>query len=168
MSRKYSNFHVTVNFNVDSEAHLPLMRDAVEAMVEQRWMWTWLKQFDGTSQLEFTRDTMPMVERVRLRAAFEHNGKQNHGLHVHILIEVAHTTMVQISKFGICELFRHFCAMNPNVNCRFLRGSGEDKDFILEYMLKEVPSYRPQSQLNSRLRSAFRGDREEVEAESSL
>ena len=38
--------------------------------------------------------------------------------------------------------------------------------FSLHYITKEVPSYKPQSQLNSRLRYAFQGDREEVEAEN--
>lgn len=142
------------------------MRQAVEEMVESPALWQWMKQYSGGAQIDFDEDTSRLVESVRLRAAFERDGKQNHGLHVHILIEVAHTTMVQISKFGICELFRRVTGLNPNVHCRFVKGEGEDKDYILHYITKEVPSYKPQSQLNSRLGYAFRGDREEVEAEN--
>lgn len=163
---KYSNFHVTVNLNKDDEAHLPLMREAVENMVDDEWLWVWLKQFDGGSQVDFDENTCTLVENVRLRAAFEHEGKTNRGLHVHIVIEIAHCTMVQISKKGLCDLFRHFCRCNPNVHCRFLKGSGEDKDFILHYITKEVPAYRPESQLNSKLKYAFADKNQQVEAEN--
>ena len=45
------------------------------------------------------------------------------------------------------------------------QGNGEDKDFILHYITKEVPSYRPKDQNNDRLRYAFGGGNEEVETE---
>ncbi len=144
------------------------MRLAIDSMLSPRYLWTWLKQYDGSSQVDFNRQTKPLVERVRFRAAFEHEGKHNKGLHVHIVIEIAHTTMVQISKYGICEMFREIVKMNPNCHCRFLKGSGEDKDFILQYITKEVPTYKPQSQLNSRLKYAFNGSRYEMEGESNL
>jgi predicted SnoaL-like aldol condensation-catalyzing enzyme len=108
-------------------------------------------------QVAFAPQTQSLVQNVRLRAAFEHEGKRNKGLHVHILIEVTHTTMVQISKEGLVQIFRQFVHKEPNVHCRFLRGNGEDKDFILHYITKEVPSYAPNDIGNRQLRSAFRG-----------
>ena len=166
---KWSNFHVTINFNKDDESLLPKMRAAVDAMSESPHLWTWLKQYDGSGQVDFTRNTAHLVESVRLRATFEHQGNVNHGLHVHIVIEVAHRTMVQISKYGICELFRQIVGENPNCHCRFIRGDGEDKDFILRYITKEIPTYRPKSQLNSRLKYAFQeGKNETLDRESSL
>lgn len=173
---KWSNFHVTVNFNIDSESHIERIRRAVEEMPESEWLWTWLKQFDGSGQIDFDTHAQRLhVETVRLRAAIEHGGTHNHGLHVHIVIEVGHTTMVQISKSGVEKLFLHFVGYVPNVHCRFVRGQGEDKDFILHYLTKEVrnsqttclhlarrshsclqvPSYHPKDQSNSRLRSAL-------------
>jgi len=116
-------------------------------------------------QVDFTSQTSPLVQHVRLRAGFEHGGKQNHGLHVHILVEVTHTTMVQVSKAGVAEIFRQACHMTPNVHCRFLRGDGEDKDCILHYITKEVPKFRPKDQNNSRLRSVFAKDDDIVESE---
>ncbi len=141
------------------------MRKAVESMAEAPAVWRWLRQYDGQAQLEFTPQTEDLVHHVRLRAAFEHEGKQNKGLHVHILIEVTHVTMVQVSKEGIAAIFRDAVGATPNVHCRFVRGNGEDKDFILHYILKEVPSYRPKDQNNSRLRSAFGNANEIVESE---
>lgn len=133
------------------------MRRAVDEMVQAPYLWWWLKRYNGAEQVDFTYGDAELVETVRLRASFEHQGKVNHGLHVHILIEIGHRTMVQISKKGICDIFRHFVGLNPNVNCRFVKGSGEDKDFILRYITKEIPSYKPESQLNSRLKYAMKG-----------
>ena len=166
-STKWSNFHVTVNFNKDDESHMPQFRHAIDQMVESPYLWWWLKRWDGASEVNFTTEDASDVESVRIRAAFEHEGEKNKGLHAHLVIEVAHCTMVRISKYGICEIMRHFVRMNPNCFIRFLEGSGEDKDFILQYITKEVPTYRPQSQLNSRLKSAFaEGRHEVVEAEN--
>jgi len=163
---KYSNFHITVNFNVDDEAHIHAMRAAVEEMAAVPSLWRWLKQYTpNQTQVDFTQETQDDVHRVRLRAAFEHEGKHNKGLHVHILVEVTHTTMVQVSKDGVAGIFRDQVHMTPNVHCRFVAGNGEDKDFILHYITKEVPSYRPKDQNNDRLRYAFGGGNEEVEAE---
>ncbi len=144
------------------------MREAVEAMITPEWLWVWLKRYDGGEQCDFDITDMDLVHRVRLRAAFENEGKVNKGLHVHILIEIAHVTLVQLSKQGLVMVFSHFVGMNPNVHCRFVKGSGEDKDFILHYLTKEVPTYQPQSQLNSRLKYAFSGKNEELELEEDL
>jgi hypothetical protein len=51
---KYSNFHVTVNFNVDDEAHIHEMREAVEAMATLPTLWLWLRQFNGEAQVPST------------------------------------------------------------------------------------------------------------------
>ena len=166
---KWSNFHVTVNLNKSDMSLINSMREAVDAMSESPYLWQWLKQYNGSEQVDFTRETAPLVETVRLRAAFEREGKVNHGLHVHIVIEIGHRTMVQINKYGLCELFRRFTHENPNVHCRFVKGSGEDKDFILRYITKEVPTYKPQSQLNSRLKYALSNPHNpQVDRESNL
>jgi predicted SnoaL-like aldol condensation-catalyzing enzyme len=165
---KWSNFHLTINLNKDDEAHIHAMRTAVEEMAEIPTLWRWLKQFNGEEQVDFTSQTASLVRHVRLRAAFEHGGKTNKGLHVHILVEVTHTTMVQVSKDGVAAIFRQACKMQPNVHCRFLRGTGEDKDVTLRYITKEVPSYRPVDQNNSRLRSVFGKSDDIVEAENEV
>ena len=141
------------------------MRRAVDALVTPDYLWMWLKRYTGSEQVDFDAETAGLVETVRLRAAFEHEGRQNRGLHVHILIEIGHRTMVQVSKWGLCEVFRRLVGENPNCHCRFVKGSGEDKDFILRYITKEIPAYRPDSQLNSKLAYAFRaGEVMEVES----
>lgn len=163
---KWSNFHATVNFNKDDASLIYPMRDAVDDMVASPFLWWWLKKMEDGSQKNFPEDEKLDVARVRVRAAFEHGGAKNHGLHVHILIEVEHSTMVQISKEGMAQFFRSRVGFNPNIHVRFVKGEGEDKDYLLHYLTKEVPRERPESALNSRLRSAFRGTNEEVEAEN--
>lgn len=151
---KYSNFHITVNFNKREHALVPSMRIATEAMVEGDYLWTWLKRYDGHQQVDFVGGDKLLVERVRLRAAFEERGEHNKGVHVHILVEVAHRTMVQVSKQGVELVFREFVGHTPNVHCRFIRGSGDDKDFILHYITKEVPRH-PAKGANQRLMRAM-------------
>lgn len=143
------------------------MRKAVDAMLDPDWVWVWVKHYDGGLE-DFDEENCGDVHRIRLRAAFENEGKANKGLHVHILIEIAHVTRVQLSKQGIVQIFSHFVRLNPNVRCRFVQGTGEDKDFILHYLTKEVPAYAPQSQYNSRLKYAFSGKNEEQEGELEL
>jgi len=152
---KYSNFHVTVNFNVDAEDHIREFREAIENMATSEVLWGWLRQYDGGEQLEFDEANKPLVDRVRLRAAFEHGGQQNHGLHAHIVIEIAHTTMVQINKSALVTHFANAVGLAPNIHCRFIKGNGEDKDFILFYLTKEIPNYRPENARNAQLQRAF-------------
>ncbi len=157
MKKKYSNFHVTVNWNSTDAARVHLIRAAVEALAEPRYLWTWLKQYDATQQVDFVGGEKLHVSHVRIRAAIEREGEHNHGVHVHFLIEVTHTTMVQISKRGLCDVVREFVGSCPTCHVRFVKGSGEDKDFILHYITKEVPRYVPKSKLNNQLRHAMSG-----------
>lgn len=152
---KWSNFHITVNYNIDGEEHIDQMRQAIENMAESPYLWQWLKHYNGGKH-DFSPENKLDVESVRIRAAFEHGGQQNHGLHAHILIEVGHRTMVQVEKQGVIDVFREVLPdNNPNIHIRFVRGDGEDKDFILHYITKEVPRYRPDREANQRLKRAF-------------
>lgn len=156
-SVKYSNFHVTVNTNKPNSYPLVVkLRQAIEnGFCRDDVLWTWLRQYDGSSRKEFSKRNRNLVERVRLRAAFEIEGKQNRCLHTHILIEVAHTTMVQIDARAVEAFFDKRLGISTNVHCRFVPGTGEGKDFILHYITKEVASYTPQEIGNRRLKAAF-------------
>lgn len=160
---KWSNFHITVNFNRSDMEHMDKMREAVEEMADSPYLWWWLKQFTGNEQASFTPETFHLVETVRIRAAFEREGQQNHGLHLHILVEIGHTTLVQVSKEGIVRLMQLFVKLAPNVHCRFVKGQGEDKEFILHYLTKEVPREAPQGIDNRRLKAAFGHDDDPME-----
>lgn len=138
---KWSNFHVTINFNKPDSSLLSVMAEAVEMMVTPEYLWKWLKRYDGEKQVDFDTFTAKYeVKRVRIRASFEHGGTRNKGLHVHLLIEIEHTTMVQISKDGIVQVMKDLVGHTPNVHCRFVPGQGEDKNFLLHYITKEVPT----------------------------
>lgn len=162
---KWSNFHVTVNFNVVGDALMRPMRAAIERMVEGDNLWLWLRHYNGHSQEEFSAQESMLVDRVRVRAAFEDGGKNNKALHAHLVIEVAHETMVQINKFELVQYFEAAVGAKPNIHCRFVRGEGEDKDFILRYITKEVPSYKPANWQNSKLQNAFNSRQAQADAE---
>lgn len=166
---KYSNFHVTVNTNkANSYPLIVKFRQAIEnGFCRDDTILKWLKQYDGSSQRDFKPSKFgKLVERVRVRAAFEIEGKQNRCLHCHILVEVAHTTMVQIDARAVEAFFNKRLGITTNVHCRFVRGEGENKDFLLHYITKEVPSYTPTEIGNRRLKAAF-ANGDEVYAESN-
>lgn len=161
---KWSNFHVTVQFNKNDESIVPRIREAVDALPTPEYLWRWLKHYDPDEkrQQNFTDDDKYLVLGVRLRAAIEHGGKQNRGVHVHVVIEIEHDTLVQMEKAGLQNIFEEIVGLTCSINCRFIRGDGEDKDFVLKYLSKEVPSYDPKGYLNKRLKSAFSGRNEEI------
>ena len=136
---KWSNFHVTINFNTADESIMPSFRNAIEQMVESDNLWRWLKYYRDGRKQEFAGNEH-LVDTVRLRAAFENRGAVNKGIHAHILIEIGHTASVQIDKDGLVAFFRPRVGRNPNIFVRFLRGDTNDKNFILHYITKEVPS----------------------------
>lgn len=156
---------MTVNFNVHGDALMRPMRRAIELMADEDNLWLWLRQFNGHSQVDFTPESSLSIDRVRVRAAFEEGGKNNKALHAHLVVEIAHETMVQVSKAGLVDYFETAVGAKPNIHCRFVRGEGEDKDFILRYITKEVPSYKPGKWQNAKLQAAMNSSHEQVDAE---
>lgn len=141
------------------------MKEAVEELVHAPYLWMWLKQYHSGEQIDFDEITSMAVDRIRLRAAFEEKGKQNRGLHVHMIIEIAHSTMVQINKQGMVQAMRQLVGWEPNVHCRFVKGQGEDKNYLLHYITKEVPRTKPSGWQNAQLHHALVHG-EEVEAQN--
>lgn len=154
---KWSNFHVTVNANApaDSAQTVRDLRQGVYDMVSNEYLWEWLKKYQGGQRVNFPVVDRLLVDRVRLRAAIELGGQQNRSAHVHIVVEVAHRTMVQIDKYGVQDVFQRRLGWQPNVHVRFLQGRGEDKSYILKYITKEVPRTRPDNWVNDVLRYAM-------------
>lgn len=166
---RWSNWHVTVNTNKNQADLIYVMREAIELLPEPQYLWRWLKHYAHGRQEDFDEAEKAKVYSVRLRAAFENKGKQNKGLHVHILVEVAHSTSVQINKQGFLAVCRELLGVPVNAQFRFLRGSGEDKDFILHYMTKEVPrGAKAANPENSKLQEVFAGAEEVVEVDTNV
>lgn len=130
-----------MNLNSSDRENIDALRQAVESLPSEDCRHLWLRGYDGTRQYELSEtDFEDHVDSIRLRAAIEREGPHNKGLHVHIVVEVAHDIMVQISKDGIVQVFRHFLPhCNPSIHCEFIRGQGDTKPFILKYLQKEVP-----------------------------
>lgn len=149
---KWSNFLVTVNLNAsaaNSDAVVSELIDGVYGMASSEWLWEWLRKYENGSRVRFEGEDKQLVERVRLRVALEEGGTQNQSLHAHILVEVQHRTMVQVDYRGIKDVFTHYTGANPNVNVKFIKGSGEERDYILKYITKEVPPRSSKRALNT-------------------
>lgn len=139
-SVKWSNFLITVNLNDAAGAgNMSGIIDAVHGMAESDWIWRWLKQYSGGARVDFSERDKSLVESVRMRVALEEGGTNNQSLHAHILLEVAHRTMVQVDYTGIKDVFAYYTDANPNVNVKYIKGSGAERDYILKYITKEVP-----------------------------
>lgn len=147
---KWSNFLITVNLNNASGAgNVSGIIDAIHGMAEGDWIWRWLKQYAHGTRVDFSDADKSLVERVRMRVGLEEGGKQNQSLHAHIVLEVAHRTMVQVDYTGIKDVFAFFTGENPNVNVKFIKGSGEGLNYILQYITKEVPPRSSKRALNT-------------------
>lgn len=148
MSKTYwSNWHITVNANqreksrADRLVTARILSDAVEEAVQNpRHLWYWLRYYKrGQGQIDFPPAEQAKVERVRARVSLEGAaGKGARSVHVHILIEVQHRTRVQIDEARFREvLVRETGFDNLNTKSRFVRGNGEDKEYLLRYLQKE-------------------------------
>src|SRR5271166_477591 len=100
---KWSNFHITINFNVVDEDMVYTIKEAIEYAFGRELIFTWLKKVENRKQRPFQDGEEDQVETIRLRVGLENGGEQNKGVHAHILLEVGHRTMVQIDKRELKE-----------------------------------------------------------------
>lgn len=142
MSKKWSNFHITVNLNVPPAQNANYVQgiiDSVHDLATPEWLWTWLKRYDNGGKRDFVGAEKMDVETVRMRVGIEQGGGQNGSIHAHILLEVGHRTAVQVDFQGIKDCFRDNTGREVNVDVKYLRGDGAMKQYILKYITKEVP-----------------------------
>ena len=139
---KWSNFHVTISPNSEvagNEQMTRYLREATEEMAQSDWLWRWLKVYKNGRRTDFEGAEKMDVETVRIRCALEEGGTQNQSVHAHLVIEIGHRTMVQVDMRGLQEVFGAYTRSNVNVKVQFIKGSGENLDYILKYLVKEVP-----------------------------
>lgn len=154
MRTNMSNWHITVNFNDPDESLVDRIRSALEEIVTDAYLWRWLKHFVDGKQETFTPQDCYLVESVDLSCSFEQKGAHNKGVHVHCLLEVMHTTNVQIHKGEFCKVLYELVGKTPNVHMRLLKGNSEDTNFILRYITKET-AVAARNQQNRELQAAF-------------
>jgi len=155
--QRWSNFHITINFNAGAAADVRRARAAIEDLSNHAYLWTWLRYYNGDHQMVFPHEDRDLVERLRWRVGFENNGEHNHNLHAHILLEIQHRTCIQLNKFAIKRALADLGFEGANVNVRFMKGNADDKDWILQYITKSMRENRPARFGNARLRDAMRG-----------
>lgn len=144
MQRKvhYSNWHITINANQPNKSARVVARELTEAInaLLRDNVYDWLRYFDADTNTQRPLDGNERAEvmRVRAQAALERGGDNNRSVHAHILLEVQHTTMLHVDYRVIRDIISAYTGNSVNVSTRFAPGDGEDKNFLLHYISKEV------------------------------
>jgi hypothetical protein len=163
---KWSNFHITVNPNAPASSTNMVqdLRYTAEQMVTSEYLWTWLRQYVNGSRIPFSPGEKHKVETVRQRCAIEQSDSgSNQSHHLHIVLEIGHRTMVQIDINELKTLFQTFTGYYPNIKVDFIKGSGENLQYILKYITKEVPSQISGNRGLEKKRKVFGGQADVVE-----
>ena len=160
----WSNWHITVNANRHEKTHkarmetAQLLSDAVATAIrEPQHLWYWLRYFHNKEQKDFPEKMKQRVERIRARCALEMGGKANNrSVHVHIMLEVQHRTRVQIDPMRFQEVLEKITGLSGfNTLSRFVRGNGEDKEYLLRYLQKDgVPARKARDPDNARIQAS--------------
>lgn len=159
----WSNFHVTINTNTHSNEGSPIgvahdLAEAVHQMINDPLLvWQWLYRYNPNTRRRapFAVDDRFLVTGIRARVALERGeNKHNTSIHAHVLLEVRHQTFVQIHYQGMKDYLEAALGHGVHVYCRFLKGSGDDAGFILNYILKQTPA-RLASRANRRVYGAM-------------
>ena len=142
----WSNWHITVNTNrherTDAERTetARVLADAFEDCVtESRIFYSWVKHFRDGGQDRFTRDTAGAISRVRARVALEQGPQaRNRSIHAHIILEIEHRTRLQINNRELLLRLEQLTGWyGMNISSRFVKGDGEDKEYLLRYLQKD-------------------------------
>lgn len=148
----WSNWSITINTNrherteAAREASARALADAVDdACTQPQYLWRWLKHFVGGEQIPFTAANSHWVQRIRARVALEVGpNARNRSVHCHILLEVQHVTRLQIDHFELKRIIEEITGWRgTNIQSRFVKGDGEDKEYLLRYLQKDGVPRRP-------------------------
>jgi len=147
----WSNYLVTISSNFTNS---PANRDAcATAMIESLrhilsapHLWTWLHVRDSAgAQRAFAVGERPLVKWVRARTALESDGPRNAQPHMHIYMEICHTTNIFLNYTAMKAAIRAGLwgftdgeRAGVNIDIKFVDpAEDEDKNFILHYLLKQ-------------------------------
>lgn len=160
----WSNWHITVNANqheTSDEQRLETARvlaDAVEDAIKMpELLWRWLKHFRNGRKHTFTAEQAQYVTRIRARVALEEGpNARNRSIHCHILLEVEHTTRVQLDQHELLDVLEQLTGWRGlNIKARFVKGEGSDKEYLLRYLQKDgVPRRRAADPDNARIQAS--------------
>jgi hypothetical protein len=144
--RKWSNFHITVMWNLnimetgEQGAFVRSLVPVMEHIFHKNNAHNWLHYFNKGERRPFSEDEVDrLVETVRGRIAVENQGEHNRSVHIHVLLEIGHTTSLQINYAAMKKQVEGFTYRKCRLTGRFVPGEGEDKSFILQYITKEIP-----------------------------
>lgn len=159
----WSNWHITVNTNQHEQnraqriATAQKLADAVDdCCTNPKILYTWLLHYVDGRKERFTKKNARWVSRVRARVGLEVGpNDKNRSVHCHILLEVEHKTRVQIDQN---TLKQQLCALTGfggiNISTRFVKGDGEDKEYLLRYIQKDgIPNRRARDPDNLRIQA---------------
>lgn len=145
LRRHWSNWHITANLNqrgIGQAAQLESVRRlrdfCHDSLMRPPMLWQWLKHYTGGGREDFTPEEQQYVERIRARVSIERGDGANGSIHAHILLEVQHRTRVHIDPAALSALIKAEFGEQANIRSRFVRGDGDDRDFLLKYISKDT------------------------------
>jgi hypothetical protein len=158
----WSNWHITVNTNqherTDAEraANARVLADAVDdATTMQNLLFNWLMYYSPARAKErLTEEQQGAVVRIRNRVSLEEGpNAANRSVHCHWLIEVMHYTRIQVDMHALRDVLVDLTGFNGlNIRIRFVKGDGEDREYLLRYLQKDgVPARAARDEDNRRL-----------------
>lgn len=150
----WSNWHITINTNRhetdDGQRRetARILADAIDdAVHEERIFYAWVKHYVAGDRIDFTPNTAGAISTVRLRVGLEQGPQAaNRSIHAHILIEIGHTTRLQIVDSQLLNALENLTGWyGMNIKSRFVKGDGEDKEYLLRYIQKDGVPRQPAS-----------------------
>ena len=158
----WSNFLITITSNLPNTPANRILcvnggTAALQQMLTVPTLWTWLHVQNGNGAFfrAFQPGEQQLVKWVRARTAFEFNGPRNPTPHVHVYMEICHTTNIQLNYGHLRTAIRAGLAgftpaqrAGVNIDIRFVNPANPlDKNWTLHYLLKQgVPAAPPADQ----------------------
>ena len=142
----WSNWHITINTNqhertaAQRQTNGRILADAVRDACEiPAVLWSWLRHFSNGNKIQFTPHMMGAVTRIRSRVSLEIGpDAANTSVHCHWLLEVEHRTRLQIDAVQLREQIEELTGFRgTHINIRFVKGAGDDKEYLLRYLQKD-------------------------------
>lgn len=163
----WSNYLITINSNMENYAGsrarcAAAMEAAVAEILSAGRVWSWLYTVaaDGTRRRFAPGAERDLVKWIRARSALEAYGNRNRAPHMHLYLEICHTTNVAIEyrplMIAIRQSLEGLSAAERravNIDIQFVpANTPADKNFVLHYLVKQgVPARRRQAPNDPRL-----------------
>lgn len=153
--RVWSNYLVTMNPNMQNTTGNRMkaaraMVSALQGALQNTWQWLHVRVGNRTRALYPAE--RHLIKWVRARPSLENQGQQNRSPHMHVFLEICHTTNISLDYNGLTgalkanlEGFSGQQVAGTNVQIKYVDSRDPaNKKWLLHYLLKEgLPENAP-------------------------